>query len=746
MRSFLILLSLVNAHIICNDPLLGAFFVSISCLACMKRMGGYGYLIFHITLTAVLTTAVFILSERPQLETVQSITITEYKYYREGLGHMGEADDNSLDVYVPDGIELPIGTRCAGPFPVEQPEATRNFIKYDAVRTMKVNGMDGRIYMDSGDLERCRSQTQPTLHMKIAQARDAYMRKVLASTAHDYKYDILTLSIGNKSYITSEFFDALQKLGIYHLYVISGTHVAFIGAVIFHILNRFRLEVGTIRIIMMVMLLLFLALNFPSPSVFRAVLMTITLLMLSFTRHRPYLTVISLSAIIQIVMNPWIVYHAGFQLSYLTTFAIVLSKNYWMHHGFIGQLISITLIAEISTVATVLMQFNELSISGIVMNMVYVPIFTLVFFPMVIFYNCLVFIGIPQSVDFLYALMFNNLKGSIVYLADMMTHRIAVKNLSAVALIIVVIASYRMIRALCLREMKSFILSLLALITTLVTSDAIHQYDVTVTMVDVGQGDAFVLTDHMNDRTILIDTGGRRYLNPDSKKLSDQTVLPFLKEAGINNIDLMILSHFDLDHVGEAKHIMEELDVEQIYLNPFDPSFKEWYADLSTVQKGRVVDAMESPEIEVGAISIRKLFPVSEVASDDSNQHSLVLEVSAGAYTFLFTGDADMEGEAQIMERHGSVHADVLKLGHHGSNTSTGEAFIKNGTFTYGLVSAGVDNRYGHPHDEVMERTAHLEMFDTSVHGMVRFNIKDGVMCVDTKFEQKNHCIKKRAE
>ncbi|WP_344700943.1 DNA internalization-related competence protein ComEC/Rec2 [Salinicoccus jeotgali] len=709
-------------------------------------MEGYSYLIFHITLTAILTMAVFILSEKPVLETVQSITITEYKYYREGLGHIAEADGNSLDVYVPEGIELPIGTRCAGPFPVEQPEATRNFIKYDAVRMMGVNGMDGRIYMDSGDLDRCGSHTQPTLHMKIAQARDTYMKKVLRSTEHDYKYDILTLSIGNKSYITSEFFDALQKLGIYHLYVISGTHVAFIGAVIFHILNRLRLEVGTIRIIMIVVLLLFLALNFPSPSVFRAVFMTITLLLLSFTRSRPYLTVISLSAIIQIAMNPWIVHHAGFQLSYLTTFAIVLSKNYWMGYGFIAQLLGITLIAEISTVATVLMQFNELSISGIVMNMIYVPVFTLVFFPMVIFYNCLVLMGIPESVDLLYAFMFDNLKGSIVYLADMMTHRIAVKNLSAVALIIVVIASYWMMYALCLREMKSFILSLLVFITTLFTSDAIHQYDVTVTMVDVGQGDAFIVTDHVNDRTILIDTGGKRYLNPDSKKLSVQTVLPLLKEAGINSIDLLILSHFDLDHVGESKYIMEKLDVKQIYLNPLDPSFKEWYADLSVVQKGRVVDAMEAPEIEVGAISIRKLYPTSELASDDSNQHSLVLEVSAGAYTFLFTGDADTEGETQIIEQYGSIHADVLKLGHHGSNTSTGEAFIKNGSFTYGLVSAGVDNRYGHPHDEVMERTAHLEMFDTSIHGMVRFNIKNEVMCVETKFEQKNHCIKKRAD
>jgi ComEC/Rec2-related protein len=154
------------------------------------------------------------------------------------------------------------------------------------------------------------------------------MSKVLDSSLHDYKFDILTLSVGNKNYISPEFFDALQKLGIYHLYVISGTHVAFLSAVIFGILKFFRLPVNMIKVIIIISLIFFLFLNFFSPSVLRAVFMGVLLLICSFFKQKPYLAIISLSALIQLIINPYVIYHAGFQLSYVTTYFILLARPY----------------------------------------------------------------------------------------------------------------------------------------------------------------------------------------------------------------------------------------------------------------------------------------------------------------------------------------------------------------------------------------------------------------------------------
>lgn len=746
MTLFLILLSVLNGYMLHGQPVLGVFFVFFTSLICHRKMKGKAFLLFHLGTTAIVAMAVFILPEKQAPGMVDTLTVTGYKYFQDGIAHTAVYEDGRYDLYLEEAVKLPIGAECPGPFEVTVPDEQRNFIKKDDLMNMKVNNLDGRIYAASIDPTLCGEGTV-TWSMRLAEIRDRYMETVLAATDHDYKFDMLTLSIGNKAYITSDLFDALQKLGIYHLYVISGTHVAFISAILFHVLNRFRLDITSIKLTMVVALLLFLCLNFFSPSVFRAVFMTVTLLLVSFTRKKPYLAVISLSALIQIVINPWIVLHAGFQLSYITTFVIILSRHYWSGASFFTQLLGITLIAEISTLVILLHQFNEVSISGIVMNMIFVPLFTSLIFPMVILFNIMVFIHLPEVADMAYDFVFGVLKGTITLIANGMEHRIAVANLGPFWLILLVILSYWMIRTLCLRQIRKCLMLSACFILSIFLIDRIPHDDFTVTMVDVGQGDAFVIEDHRNRSVLLIDTGGKYYYRDAGQKLSDRTVLPYLKEAGIDSIDMMILSHFDLDHVGEAHHILEKVPVDHIYANPNDPGFHEWHESMPSGSEAVVIDALQATELQVGGIGITRLFPGPAHRDDDPNRNSLVLKVQTGAYSFLFTGDTDEEMEQLWVSETGRIEADVLKLAHHGSDTSTGEYFIDNTDFTYGMISAGVGNRYGHPHREVVERAQDMEILDTSKLGMVRFRIDGRRMCVETRFDPTlNHCIKKRAE
>ena len=156
-----------------------------------------------------------------------------------------------------------------------------------------------------------------------------------------------------------------------------------------------------------------------------------------------------------------------------------------------------------------------------------------------------------------------------------------------------------------------------------------------------------------------------------------------------------------------------------------------------------IIDALQATELQVGDIGITRLFPGPAHRDDDPNRNSLVLKVQTGAYS-LFTGDTDEEMERLWVSEAGRIEGDVLKLAHHGSDTSTREYFIANTDFTYGMISAGAGNRYGHPHHEVVERAQDMELLDTSKLGMVRFRIKGGRMCVETKLDpSRNHCIKK---
>lgn len=743
---FLILLSIMNGYISLGSPVMGIFFIVVSSVIAWRQFHSLKFMLSLFLLTALTMVAVSLLPENIEEGQLDHVTINGYKYYKDGIAHIVTHEDNTYDMFLNDSSKIPIGMKCTGAFEISVPGEERNFIKKNDRLTLKINGLDGRIYHETIDGASCNA-THLTFGKQISDMRDKYISRMLSNSKFDYAFDILTLSIGNKTYITTEFFDALQKLGIYHLYVISGTHVAFVSGILFFALKRLRFTITVIKVIMIVCLLLFLGLNFFSPSVLRAVLMAILLIITSFFRKKPYLTVISLTAIIQIIYNPWVMYHAGFQLSYVTTYLIILSRPYWQEKGPFIQLTGITAIAEISTLTVVLQQFNEISISGLFMNFFFVPLFSFIIFPMVIIYNFMTFTYFPAFADELYHFTFTGLKDLIFFLADLFRHRISVKSPNAIWLIVLITLSYLIIKEICLRNLKRIGVYSAFFIFIIILLNRLSWYDYTVTMVDVGQGDSFIIEDHKNNAVVMIDAGGKFYPEDNKYPLSEKTVLPYLKESGIDRLDMMILSHMDLDHTGEAAHILKKKQVDHVYLNPGDPAFRDWYMSEDVVNyEGRFINALDSRAMNIGGIKITTLFPQDVLESEDSNQHSLVTMVNAGDFSFLFTGDTDIEMENRLMETSGQMEVDVLKLAHHGSNTSTGTEFVENTDFHYALISAGVDNRYGHPHPEVTDRLDHVQIFDTSKHGMVRFHIKGTEMCVEAKLApERAQCIKKES-
>lgn len=741
---FLIFISTVNGYITLESPLPGIFTIIVTAFIAYRKFHLLKFNFLLIFITAATMAAVFILPENLEEKKISAVTITGYKYYQDNIVHIVTHNGKTYDMFLDEETKIPIGKVCRGSFDVTIPSEQRNFIKKDDRLNLKINGLDGRMYHDSIVAKNC-SDSELTLNMKLSQIRDQYIMRVQTKSQYDYTYDILTLSIGNKSYIESDFFDALQKLGIYHLYVISGTHVAFITGILFFVLKRMRLTINVIKIIMIITLLLFLSINFFSPSVLRAVLMAVLLILTSFAREKPYLAVISLTALVQVLFNPFVMYHAGFQLSYITTYLIILTHHFWMNSSSPVQLLGVTAIAEVSTLLIVLTQFNEISISGIFMNMIFVPLFSFIIFPMVILYNVMVFTVFPEFADHAYEFIFTVFKSLIYFLADLFRHRFSVQNINALWLIFLVILSYMIMKEMCLRHLKKILAYSLIFIFSIILIDKLSWYDYTVTMVDVGQGDAFIIEDHKKGAVVMVDTGGRYYTDEPAVRLSDQTVLPYLKETGTDKIDLLILSHMDLDHSGEADNIIQKKDVNNLLVNPYDPGFYEWYqTSVPRGYEGEFINGTDTGTMKIGNIDLEVLFPHGRLNSDDSNQHSLVKLVTLGEFKFLFTGDTDTEMESEIIGSYGGLSADVLKLAHHGSDTSTGEKFLEHTDFNYALVSAGVDNRYNHPHPEVISRLDGKNVYDTSSEGMVRFKIKGDTMCIETKLKPElNHCTKK---
>ena len=733
---------IVISCLIVSNPVLGLFFLSVFIFILIRKGFSKKELIIYTLGLIIFGTIYYNYDFKIVDSKIDNFKVMDYEYYEDSVGYKIESNNKSFILYVDEGNRIPLGSFCKTVMPIDTvtPEVERNFIKRNDIMTQLTKNISGKVYLDNFSLVNCFKEKH-TLKTKINEIRYHYIERVKASSEHSYIGDMLMLSIGNKMYLTNDFFEGLQKLGIYHLYVISGTHVAYLSVVKFVILTRFRIPIEIIKVIIIIALILFLLINVFSPSVFRAVLMAILLIISSFFKKKPYVAVISMSAIIQLVFNPFIIYNAGFILSYLTTFTILLSRKSFQNMHTLVQLFLITLIAEFSTTLVILLFFNEISLSGLLMNLIFDPIFTIVIFPATLIFNIALFTYFPEFLDSLLNIIFSYNHKLILYLSTVIEHRVIIKNVNAYLSSIVIVFTFLIVQTAAKKNYRLLLIHISLLLTVIFTFANYNKNDFRVTMIDVGQGDSFLIQDLKKDVTILIDTGGRHYNETPRIRLSDKTVLPYLKEQGIRKIDLLVLSHFDNDHIGEYSHIYDKVKIERIMINTNDEKL-EAFLETYNGEPSKLISSNQLSNFQLGNIKVRNL-TVREQYTKESNANSIILKISLNEYSFLFLGDARIEEESKIIPMLNVI--DVVKIGHHGSDTSTSEELAEL-PFKYALISAGLNNRYKHPHIEVIERlTANDKIIlNTADDGMIEMEIKKNRLCIKSKLsKQKNHCVKK---
>src|SRR5699024_5010370 len=191
---------------------------------------------------------------------------------------------------------------------------------------------------------------------------------------------------------------------------------------------------------------------------------------------------------------------------YVTTYFILLALTLFMNCAKLVHLILITLISDLSTLVIVLINFNEISISGLILNIFFVPLFSFIIFPSVIVYNILLFFHVPPAIHMLYHFLYTLMKDSIYYLAGAFKHRFPVKNLPDVSIIIMMFLTYRLSVHVLAFKIKKIISCILVFLLVLFLSQQHLNRDFTLTMVDVGQGDAYEIQDHNTKNKELINS------------------------------------------------------------------------------------------------------------------------------------------------------------------------------------------------------------------------------------------------
>lgn len=267
--------------------------------------------------------------------------------------------------------------------------------------------------------------------------------------------------------------------------------------------------------------------------------------------------------------------------------------------------------------------------------------------------------------------------------------------------------------------MPKRVFALFLLLTFLLCGCLAPSYEETVTaptdadgglavhFLDVGQADCILI--QQGDHAMLIDAGN----NGDGELIAN-----YLQSAGVSRLDYAVGTHPHEDHIGALDTVLKNFPVQNLLMPRVQTNTKTFEDVLdAAIEKGLSITAPKAGD--TFPLGSAVLTAVNNYTGDDLNDHSIMLRLTYGSVSFLFTGDAEVPAEQAALATGLPLRSDVLKVGHHGSSTSTSETFLAAVSPTYAVITCGVDNDYGHPHEETLAALAGCEIFRTDRQGTI---------------------------
>ena len=569
--------------------------------------------------------------------------------------------------------------------------------------------------------------------------------------------------IGDRENISDITEDNFKKSNLTHMLAVSGSHITYIIVALTTLLSKTNRKFSLI--ITIIFLLFFTVLTGFTASVLRASIMGILTLLASIL-HRKSDTInnLGISSIIILLYNPYLLVDAGFLLSYAGTIGIIffskkisngisiivnkinpnllnIEQNNNSKILFVKSIIekiilyvisslSVTISANIVIIPIMAYMFSTISFTFWISNILAGSIMEVV--TIFGFITYLISIVFPMLAEFL-AIALNLFLTILLKIAEISSiipgASIYIKTPSLIMcvmyyLVIFILFNLKPIRQfirkkaifrfLIIKAKKHKLKILVTIITVIILLNSIiyvTDKNLKIYFVDVGQGDCTLIQTH-EKKNILIDGGGSEFGSFD---VGESILLPYLLNRGINKIDYMMISHFDSDHIGGLFYIMENLKVDNIIISrqgknsenfkKFIQIISEKQINLIIVKRGDYVKIDDTSYFEI-------LFPEEKQISDNVlNNNSIVAKFVSSNVTMLFTGDIEEIAEKRLCELYrntNKLQADIIKVAHHGSKTSSTLSFLELVNPQIALIGVGADNNFGHPNEGVLERIKKL--------------------------------------
>ncbi|MDY2629136.1 MAG: DNA internalization-related competence protein ComEC/Rec2 [Lachnospiraceae bacterium] len=585
---------------------------------------------------------------------------------------------------------------------------------------------------------------------------------------------LVCILTGDKSQLNSYWKELYQEGGIIHLLTISGLHISILGMGVFRILRKLMGSFFWSSLISGIFTGAFCMMAGSGTSMVRAMICFFLYLLAGYVgKTYDFLTAVAVSGILILLEHPLLLFQSGF----LMTFCCVLGIGFLLPMGeliFIAReerkvsgkkrklimafqkiLLSAVLL-QVSSLPVVLWYQGKVPLAGALINMITVP-----FMSFVLISDILAAAG---SLFFMPAGIF--LLGAAHYILrwyeqvclffGKLTFASAITGrprwwqifLWFTVLMLVLAAGY--VRVICHPGMRRllpsrvyrkisenrnmpFIMGLLLLPCAVVILQRYPDSRLMISFLDVGQGDGIVVELPYGEGVFCIDGG-----SSSQKKLSEYVYEPYFAYEGIDSVDCWLLTHPDSDHYSGMLAMLEEgFSVKKIMM-------PEVFRDSELAQRIELLHPVSyiraGDRIQAGDVRLEILHPAADYNSFDENDASAVVYLQWGDFTALFTGDMSLESEDEVMEALEGRSVDLLKVAHHGSKTATSEEFLRSLEVKTAVLSCGKNNRYGHPHREVMERLedAGIVSLKTSEAGCIQV-FSDG-RGYEAEYFQKTGC------
>ena len=617
---------------------------------------------------------------------------------------------------------------------LEKPEAERNLHQFDFEDYLNAKSVHWVVTVEAiQSLSEDRSfWSWPS---SIRRSIILMLEKLPAVQTTDY---IQTMLFNQSHTIAGDTLDAYRGIGLLHLFSISGMHIQLLLSQMRYILLRMKVSHETTNKLLVVFLIAYGVLTGWGIGVFRAICTHFILLMGKITGHRiEAKDAFALTVMIVVLYNPLLIYSASFQLSYLLAgvlYFVAPVSSEWEMNGLLKD-VCLTALMTLASFPVVAYHFFEVSWLGIFVNVIFSFFFSWLLFPLfwLLFFVVLFFPGTPLlgllcTVSDSLLTLLENFAGAAADLdfASLVTGRppavyFALVWIALILLLLSVEKKQRDIRVL------GFLMAAVGLFFFA------HQLDPSgkVVMLDVGQGDAILIITPFHRRAVLIDTGGMLTFEKETWQVREtattagEKLVSIIKAEGVKKLDRVFLTHADQDHVGSLRELAEGLPIDAVYFPKGaegNAAFAAVLLELQSQHQVGLFPLLGKVDLEIDADFVfHILAPLAP--GEGGNEDSLVIQTSIGGLDWLFTGDLGEEGEEVLMRTYPDLKTDVLKIGHHGSATSSSEGFLDHVQPELALISAGKQNRYGHPDAQILERLElrNIPIFRTDRQGAIHF-------------------------